>query len=56
MMFVFQRKQSQLFSCYVSTSLYFGFELGLVCVLHVVIGFDVPLAWSYQPKEQSVVL
>ena len=33
-----------------------NFELGLVCVLYIVVGFDAPLAWSYQPKEHSRVL
>ena len=33
-----------------------NFELGLVCVLYIVVGFDAPLAWSYQPKEHSMVL
>ena len=33
-----------------------SFELGLMCVLYIAIGFDVPLAWSYHPKEQSGVL
>ena len=33
-----------------------NFELGLLCVLYIVISFDVPLAWSYQSKEHSKVL
>ena len=33
-----------------------NFELYFVSVLYIVIGFDVPLAWSYQPKEHSKVL
>ena len=32
-----------------------NFEQGLVCVLHIVIGFDAPLARNYQPKEHSRV-
>ena len=32
------------------------FELGLVCVLYIVVGFDTPLTRSYQPKELSMVL
>ena len=33
-----------------------NFELGLKWVLYIVVGFDAPLAWSYQPKEHSRVL
>ena len=33
-----------------------NFALGLACVLYIVIGFDAPLAWNYQPKEHLRVL
>ena len=33
-----------------------NFALGLVWVLYIVIGFDAPLTWNYQPKEHSTVL
>ena len=33
-----------------------SFELDLVRILYIVIGYDVPLAWSYQSKEHSRVL
>ena len=33
-----------------------NFELGLVYVLYIVVGFDAPLAWSYQTKKHSRVL
>ena len=33
-----------------------NFELGLVSVLYIVIGFDAPLAENYQHKEHSSVL
>ena len=32
------------------------FELGLECTVYIVVVFDVPLAWGYQPKEHSRVL
>ena len=33
-----------------------NFALGLECVLYIVVGFDAPLVWNYQPKEHSRVL
>ena len=33
-----------------------NFKLGLVCILYIFIGYDVPLAWSYQSKEHSKIL
>ena len=33
-----------------------NFELGLVYVLYIVVAFDAPFAWSYQPKEHLRVL
>ena len=50
-MFVFWRKQVKLFSCYVQQDYTSNFELRLVRVLYIVVGFDTPLAWSYQSKE-----
>ena len=32
------------------------FELGRVCILYIVNGYDVPLAWNCQSKEHSRLL
>ena len=43
-MSVFLRKRLKLFSCYVSTSLYFRFRTRSCVQFYIVIGYDVPLA------------
>ena len=55
-MLVFLRKQLKLFSCYVSTKLFFRFWTRPCVYFYIVIGYDVPLTWSCQSKKYSRVL
>ena len=52
----FKKAIKKLFSCYVSTRLFFRFWARACVYFYIVIGYDVPLAWSSQSKKYSRVL
>ena len=54
--FFFKESNSNYFHVMFQPAYTSNFELGLVCVLYIVIGFNVPIASSYQFKEHSRVL